>query len=120
MHFEFQGWGCGYRTLQTLCSWIKLSKGDVCKEVVPSIKTIQESLVKMEDKPQSFIGSKEWIGSFEVSLVIDFLFDVSMKYNKHLLKYSCSPANGVGEIDNENERMEKPGSLPMYRLQVTK
>ena len=33
---------------------------------VPSIPDIQAALVKMEDKPKSIIGSRDWIGSFEV------------------------------------------------------
>ncbi|XP_064628388.1 ufm1-specific protease 1-like [Lineus longissimus] len=77
--FDDRGWGCGYRTLQTLCSWIKLRQGEACKQVIPSIGTIQESLVEMEDKLPSFIGTKDWIGSFEVSLVVDFFFDVPCK-----------------------------------------
>ena len=34
---------------------------------VPTLKQIQESLVQMEDKPQRFVGSRDWIGSFEVA-----------------------------------------------------
>lgn len=34
---------------------------------VPSIPRIQEILVELEDKPKSFMNSRQWIGSFEVS-----------------------------------------------------
>ena len=33
---------------------------------VPDIRRIQEVLVTLDDKEQSFVGSREWIGSFEV------------------------------------------------------
>ena len=43
---------------------------------VPSLRKIQEILVEVGDKPQYFIGSKEWIGSFEACIVLDHLFGV--------------------------------------------
>ncbi|XP_049877215.1 ufm1-specific protease 2 [Pectinophora gossypiella] len=46
---------------------------------VPSIRELQKILVDLEDKPQSFVGSRQWIGSFEVCLVIDKLFDIPCK-----------------------------------------
>ncbi|KAL4233821.1 Peptidase C78 [Mactra antiquata] len=82
-----RGWGCGYRTLQSLCSWVNLqkqkdkvdqiSKGYLLK--VPSIPEIQNALVTMRDKPESFVNSKEWIGSFEVCLCLDYFYDVPCK-----------------------------------------
>ena len=36
------------------------------KGSIPSCSEIQEILVDMEDKPSSFIGSRDWIGSYEV------------------------------------------------------
>lgn len=39
------------------------------EKIVPSINKIQETLVEVEDKDKTFIGSREWIGSFEVSLI---------------------------------------------------
>ena len=44
---------------------------------VPSLRDIQEALVELGDKPLSFIGSREWIGSFEACLVLDYLYGVS-------------------------------------------
>ncbi|KAA5581875.1 hypothetical protein F3H14_37530, partial [Pseudomonas aeruginosa] len=44
-------------------SWMKLNHMDVA---VPSIREIQSILVDLEDKPKTFIGSRQWIGSFEV------------------------------------------------------
>ncbi|KAJ8717139.1 hypothetical protein PYW08_005538 [Mythimna loreyi] len=75
--FDDRGWGCGYRTLQTVCSWITYNQN--CDVKVPSIREIQEILVQLEDKPKSFLGSRQWIGSFEVCLVIDKLYDIPCK-----------------------------------------
>jgi len=81
-----QGWGCGYRSLQTLCSWAcntcsqsKPTDSNI-KPSVPSLKKIQSVLVELNDKPSSFIGSKDWIGSYEVFLVLDHLYGVSHYY----------------------------------------
>ncbi|CAB3228995.1 unnamed protein product [Arctia plantaginis] len=75
--FDDRGWGCGYRTLQTICSWINNNQNNCVK--VPSIREIQDMLVQLEDKPQSFLGSRQWIGSFEVCLIIDKLYDIPCK-----------------------------------------
>ena len=72
------GWGCAYRSLQTLYSWFKLNHYTNLEP--PSHRAIQETLVKIGDKPKSFIGSKQWIGSFEVGFVLDEHLGVSCKY----------------------------------------
>jgi hypothetical protein len=36
---------------------------------VPSIPAIQEVLIQLEDKPSGFMGSHDWIGSFEVCIL---------------------------------------------------
>lgn len=73
-----QGWGCAYRTLQTLCSWINYncdwSKSD--PPTVPSLLKIQQTLVDIGDKPSTFIQSREWIGSFEICLFLDHCYNV--------------------------------------------
>lgn len=68
--------GCGYRTIQSICSMLKnkLNKNDV---EIPSIQKIQEILVKIGDKPQTMIGSREWIGTIEASYIFDELFNIS-------------------------------------------
>ena len=75
------GWGCGYRTLQSMCSWIKAVQDSQGKSTadVPSINQIQHALVTMDDKQESFCGSKEWIGTIEATLVIDHYYDVACK-----------------------------------------
>jgi len=70
-----RGWGCGYRTLQTLSSWIINEKNLNAK--VPSIPEIQERILQSDNtKTKQFVGSKEWIGCYEMFLVLDGLFDV--------------------------------------------
>jgi hypothetical protein len=85
-HWFFEGWGCGYRTTQTLCSWIRNRQNESedaekSKPIadVPSVVEIQKILVKCEDKPKSFVSSKQWIGAFECSIVLDYLYDVPCK-----------------------------------------
>lgn len=76
-----RGWGCGYRTLQTIISWLLNNNNSHAQTDlgIPSLRRIQDILVEMGDKPANFAGSKEWIGSVEVGLVIDQLFDVPCK-----------------------------------------
>ena len=78
------GWGCGYRTLQTICSWIILNEANlknlqIKQNQVPSILDIQKALVNMNDKTNSFLNSKEWIGSFEICLCLDYFYDIPCK-----------------------------------------
>ncbi len=74
------GWGCGYRTLQTICSWLeKSTKRNSHINKIPSLAKIQETLVEIGDKPVTFIGSKDWIGTFEAFLILDHLYDVPCK-----------------------------------------
>jgi len=76
-----RGWGCGYRTLQTLASWIaNRNNNDVNDRLVPSIPDIQKTILKLDDaKSKQFVGSKEWIGCYETFLVLDDLFGVPCK-----------------------------------------
>lgn len=76
-----RGWGCGYRTTQTMASWISCncSHPEDKPRTPPSLPEIQQALVSMGDKPGSFSHSKEWIGTFEASLVLDYFYDVPCK-----------------------------------------
>ena len=69
-----KGWGCAYRTLQTICSMLKCFNG--INVAIPSIKQIQEILVKIGDKENLFINSRDWIGGAETCYVIDELFQI--------------------------------------------
>lgn len=75
-----RGWGCGYRTLQTICSWLHLNRPHLnTRDAPPSLPEIQQVLVTIGDKPPSFLGSREWIGTFEAALVLDHFYDVPCK-----------------------------------------
>ncbi|KAL3202320.1 hypothetical protein MRX96_042555 [Rhipicephalus microplus] len=73
-----RGWGCGYRSLQTICSWVVLQKRKAGKEAraVPSIAEIQAALVSLGDKEAHFEGCCDWIGSTEVFLCLDHFYQV--------------------------------------------
>lgn len=71
------GWGCAYRSLQTLASWFVLQ--GLTDKNVPTFKDIQICLVDIGDKPASFIGSRQWIGSTEVNYVLDSLLGITSK-----------------------------------------
>ncbi|CAH8579893.1 unnamed protein product [Schistosoma margrebowiei] len=66
-----QGWGCGYRTLQTILSWYKLTKS--CPFDVPTLLEVQNILHEIGDKPRAFVGSHDWIGTYECGLVIQYV-----------------------------------------------
>ncbi|CAK7336595.1 unnamed protein product [Dovyalis caffra] len=75
--FDDSGWGCAYRSLQTIISWFRLQYYTSID--VPSHREIQQSLVEIGDKDPSFIGSHEWIGAIELSFVLDKLLGVSSR-----------------------------------------
>lgn len=70
-----------YRTVQTMASWICHNYTPLKNRLrpPPSLPEIQQALVTMGDKQGSFTGSKEWIGTFEASLVLDYFYDVPCK-----------------------------------------
>eukprot|EP00960_Hanusia_phi_P054445 762662-Hanusia_phi.AAC.3 len=72
------GWGCAYRSCQTIFSWYTL-KGFRTRDGmgVPSIRDMQKALVEVGDKPQSFLGSSDWIGSVEISILLDYFYSAS-------------------------------------------
>ncbi|KAM9827370.1 ufm1-specific protease 1 [Neosynchiropus ocellatus] len=73
--FNDRGWGCGYRTIQTISSWLRFNRVDTLRPP-PSISEIQRALVSMEDKPDCFCGSREWVGTVEASLVLEHFYNV--------------------------------------------
>lgn len=78
--FNDSGWGCAYRSLQTLFSWCAFERyTQFDKGMLPSHKDIQRALVDVGDKPPSFFGSKEWIGANEVCYALEKLTGVSSK-----------------------------------------
>lgn len=76
-NFDDSGWGCAYRSLQTLCSWFRW-QGYIDRPI-PTHEEIQKYLVRVGDKPKDFIGSKKWIGSIEVQTCLKGLLDVDSR-----------------------------------------
>ncbi|VVC89167.1 unnamed protein product [Leptidea sinapis] len=76
-NFNDDGWGCAYRSMQTIFSWFK-HQGYTGVEV-PTHKEIQQCLVKIGDKQTSFLGSKQWIGSTEVMFCLQTLLGVQSR-----------------------------------------
>lgn len=76
-NFDDSHWGCAYRSLQTLASWFWLQ--GYTERRYPSHEEIQKALVEIGDKEANFVGSREWIGSMEVSYCLDQLFGVTSK-----------------------------------------
>ncbi|KAK9794344.1 hypothetical protein WJX73_005949 [Symbiochloris irregularis] len=68
-HFDDKGWGCAYRSLQTIWSWMRHQH--YTRRKVPSHQEIQQALVDLGDKPRSFVGSKQWIGAIELGMILE-------------------------------------------------
>lgn len=78
--FNDAGWGCAYRSLQTLLSWcVNEHYTEFENGALPTHAEIQRALVHIGDKPPSFIGSREWIGANEVCYVLEKLTGVESK-----------------------------------------
>jgi len=71
------GWGCAYRSLQTICSWFRLN--GYTHVPIPSHRDIQSTLVAMGDKPPAFLDSNSWIGAIELSYFLDEKYGVGSK-----------------------------------------
>ncbi|KAJ1358680.1 hypothetical protein KIN20_017166 [Parelaphostrongylus tenuis] len=72
------GWGCAYRSLQSIWSWFILN--GFTDRPVPTHLEIQQCLVDIKDKEQSFLGSRQWIGSTEIGFVLDHLLGIQSRY----------------------------------------
>ncbi|CAH8429750.1 unnamed protein product [Dicrocoelium dendriticum] len=73
-----KGWGCAYRSLQTLISWL-MWQGEVEAKRIPTLTEIQTSLVRLGDKSKAFIGSHQWIGSVEVSFCLQEMYNIQCR-----------------------------------------
>lgn len=75
--FDDSGWGCAYRSLQTLCSWFTAQH--YTARAPPGHREIQSTLVTLGDKTGDFVGSKQWIGAIELGYILDSLLGVTSK-----------------------------------------
>eukprot|EP00035_Acanthoeca_spectabilis_P020575 m.433604 g.433604 ORF g.433604 m.433604 type:complete len:295 (+) comp17596_c0_seq1:301-1185(+) len=60
------GWGCGYRTLQTIVSWIRLNIESCQDQTTPTLIEIQQVLATANRAKRGhpgFVGSTEWIST---------------------------------------------------------
>ncbi|KAF0695455.1 Aste57867_13743 [Aphanomyces stellatus] len=106
-----KGWGCAYRSLQTLASWLLLNH--YTHLAVPSHLEIQDTLVKMGDKPRRFLGSTDWIGSMEVGFVLDERYGVRQPWLHVSHEFCCQIsfrtihcASGADVVDHARELLE--------------
>ena len=88
--FDDSGWGCAYRAFQTVCSWLRLQ--GYITQTIPNHRQIQQvlqfqkvannkiqCLVDIGDKPSKFVGSRQWIGSLELSFCLQNMFGITSK-----------------------------------------
>ena len=92
-NFVDLGWGCAYRSLQTLISWFILNTSVGKNIKIPTIPEIQTILVKLGDKDKKIVGSNEWIGAIEVNLVLNELLGID---NQILYVSSGNELNSKG------------------------
>lgn len=87
-----KGWGCAYRSLQSVLSWF-IEQSYVPEFQMPTHKEIQQMLISLGDKPKEFLGennttvlliwftlnkgTSEWIGAFEVNLILGKMLNVN-------------------------------------------
>lgn len=76
--FDDHGWGCAYRAFQTVVSWFRFQDIDRIP-IIPTHRDIQQCLVNIEDKPSSFVGSRQWIGSLELSYCLETLYGINSR-----------------------------------------
>ncbi|GAB1607803.1 ufm1-specific protease 2-like [Argonauta hians] len=76
-NYDDNKWGCAYRSLQTLISWFRLQ--GYTSIPVPTHRQIQQALVDIGDKRQAFVGSRQWIGSLEVSFCLEHLLGIQSR-----------------------------------------
>ncbi|XP_065325175.1 ufm1-specific protease-like [Gordionus sp. m RMFG-2023] len=84
------GWGCAYRSLQTISSWLILQGYTEAIEFnakldpslidrPPTLLEIQKALHEIGDKDKAFVGSCQWIGSNEVSYVLQHFYQIDSR-----------------------------------------
>lgn len=67
--YNDSGWGCAYRSIQTLLSWF-ITNFNVC-DSIPRIEELQAMLKKGDYAFGNLsIGSKQWIGCIEAGIIL--------------------------------------------------
>jgi len=101
--FNDDGWGCAYRSLQTLVSWLRL-QGHT-EATVPGHKEIQQTLIDIGDKEGKFLNSKQWIGSMEVGFVLETRCNIQSRYIS-----VSSGADMASKAENLKEHFKTEGT----------
>uniref|UniRef100_A0A0N5ARH2 Ufm1-specific protease n=1 Tax=Syphacia muris TaxID=451379 RepID=A0A0N5ARH2_9BILA len=71
------GWGCAYRSFQTIWSWFNCQ--GYTDLPVPTHRQIQQSLVKYGDRDEKIVGSRQWLGSLELSYCLETMLGFESK-----------------------------------------
>eukprot|EP00667_Euglena_gracilis_P021275 EG_transcript_23276 len=75
--FNDKGWGCAYRSLQTLLSWFIHQGYASALATPPAIPELQRIIAAADPtKAKTFVGSKHWIGSAEITYALNHLLGV--------------------------------------------
>jgi len=75
--FDDSGWGCAYRSLQTIQSWF--IHQNYTTKPVQNHREIQKLLFSLGQRERTFIGSREWIGSLEIQAVLQKYLGIESK-----------------------------------------
>ncbi|KAJ8450617.1 hypothetical protein Cgig2_020254 [Carnegiea gigantea] len=110
--FDDSGWGCAYRSLQTIISWFRLQHYTSID--VPTHREIQQALVEIGDKDPSFIGSREWIGAIELSYVLDKLLGFMFAIKRENLTCAGQASCKIINVRSGAELPEKCRELAMH------
>ena len=73
-NFDDSGWGCAYRSLQTIWSWFQ-EQNYTCL-APPSHAEIQKTLVMRGERGTDLLNSKQWIGAIEIGCVLNELLGI--------------------------------------------
>ncbi len=86
-------WGCAYRSGQTLFSWVH-SRLKIPSPVLSNVQ-MQQRLYEVGDKPKSFVGSQEWIGSVEIAILLHELYGIKCEL---LMLPKCCPSESLQKV----------------------
>lgn len=70
---------CQYVHINKLCSLLYYRLQGYSEVPIPSHRKIQQCLIDIGDKSFAFLGSKQWIGSTEVSFVLQTLLNIDVR-----------------------------------------
>jgi hypothetical protein len=114
--FNDNGWGCAYRSMQTICSWLLIQ--NYTAKAVPSHREIQTCLVQLGDKPSSFVGSSQWIGAIEIQQCLAQFYNLSCRILN--VRSGADLANHASELarhfDTEGTPVMIGGGVLAYTL----